>query len=624
MAEQEQVQSAPKKFRRDSFWKKKILWLILILILAGAGYWYYASQKSSKVEYELFEAEQKTLIQSVEVTGEIKPAARIDLAFETNGTLFEVPVKIGQEVKRGEVLGKLQETDLTFAYRRAQAAYAIASANLNMRLAGETNESIRVSEAQVEQAQAAYDKALSDLDNTRIQSQNDLENAKIALETAENNLNNTAPISDQNLINAIETAKATLLGSLGPLQTALIDGDTVSGVDDTATNQMYKTYLGALEDGSLERSRQSYKIAKASKTIAEQSVETISSASTKQEVLAATDLMLIAIRDVQQFLLDVQTVLSNTITSTYFTQTQLDAKKTVINSDYSSVTAQKTTVNSAKQSVLNAELSKTAERARLEDAYSAAKIAYNIALTNIDLRMSAASSSVDIQKAALESAQASLALKKSTPREVDLAGLRAQVADAKVAMDQAADNLSKSVITAPVDGVITDVVSDIGERVTAYTPQIRMIGTEQYDIVAQVPEANITKVKVGQQAEITLDAHGDDEKFTGFVTSENPDQTVILDAIYYDVRIQIDPRNMEIKPGMTANVTIITDQIDNAVIIPLRAIRTDAETGDKTIRVLVNDQPVERKITVGTRGDEGRVQIIDGVTKGDQIILREL
>ncbi len=624
MAEQVQSQEIIKKNRGNFFLKKKILWIILILIFTGVGYWYYSSRKASKIEYELFTAEQRTLTQSVEVTGEIKPAMRINLAFETNGTLFDVPVKIGQEVKRGDILAKLQETDLTFAYRRAETAYLLALANLNLRLAGETAESIRVTEAQVNQAQAAYDKAVSDLDNTRIQAQNDLENAKIALETARNNLNNNSPISDQNLINAIETTKSSLLGSLGPLQVALTDGDTISGVDDTASNQMYKTSLGALQDGSLEKSRQSYKIAKTSKNMAEQKVNSLSQESSKQEVLEATDSMLVAINNIQQFLLDVQTVLSYTMTSTYFTQAQLEAKKTVITSDYSSITAQKTTVNTAKQSILNTDLSKTAELTRLEDAYSAAQINYNIALANIDLKISAASSSVMIQKSALEAAKATLDLKQAPPREVDLAGLRAQVADAKIAMDQAANNLKKSVINAPVDGIVTDVISDIGERITAYTPQIRMIGTEQYDIVVQVPEANITKVKVGQQAEITLDAYGDDEKFTGYVTSENPDQTVILDAIYYDVHIQIDQRKMEIKPGMTANVTIITDKIDDAIIIPLRAIRTDSTTGEKSIRVLVNDQPVERKIIIGIRGDEGRVQVIDGVNKGDQIILREL
>jgi HlyD family secretion protein len=320
----------------------------------------------------------------------------------------------------------------------------------------------------------------------------------------------------------------------------------------------------------------------------------------------------------------VQTVLSNTITSTYFSQTQLDAKKVTINTDYSAVTAQKSTVNTARQTVLNATLSKTSEQTKLEDAYRTAQVNYDIALINIDLKISAASSTASIQKAGLDAAKATLSLKKADPRAVDLAGLRAQVQDAKVALDQAAANLQKAQVIAPVDGTITDVVSDIGEQVVANTAQVKMIGTERYDIEAQVPEADITKVKVAQSAVITLDAYSDDIEFEGTVTAENPDQTVIQDAIYYDVRVQIDERGMEIKPGMTANVTITTDKVTNAIIIPLRAIRTDAETGVKSIRVLVNDKPVERTIVIGTKGDEGRVQVIEGVNKGDQVILREI
>lgn len=620
-----QIQSAPvKKPRKKRFYHKKRFWIILILILAAAGWWYYSSTTGSEVEYEVFAAEQRTLVQSVEVTGEIKPAARIDLAFETNGTLEEVMVEIGDEVEKGDVLAKLKDEDLTFAYRRAQAAYSLAVSNLNQRLAGETEESIRVAQAGVDQAKAAYNQALTDYDNTKIQVRNDLENAEIALETSKNNLQNASPISDQTLINAIESARASLLGSLGPLQTALIDGDTVAGVDDTATNQMYESYLGALSDGSKQKSEQSYKIAKASKKAAQQAVDAINANSSKQEVLNAADLLLTTIHDIQQFLLDVQTVLSNTITSTYFNQTQLDAKKTIINTDYTAVTAQKTTVNTARQAVVNAGLSKTSEQAKLEDAYRSAQVAYDIALTNIDLKISAASSSVAIQKAALESAQATLELKKADPRAVDIAGLQAQVQDAKVALDQAAANLEKAQIYAPVSGTITDVVSDIGEQVVANTAQIKMIGTEKYDIEAQVPEADITKVKVGQSAVITLDAYSDDLKFKGTVTAENPDQTVIQEAIYYDVRVQIDQKDYEIKPGMTANVTIKTNETENAVVIPLRAIKTDPESGQKTIRVLVNDQPVERTIIQGLKGDEGRVQVTDGVIPGDQVILREI
>jgi len=623
-ADQIKTAAVVKKSRIPKLFKKKSFWIILILLLLAGGWWYQSSQNAAAIEYELFEAEQRDLIQSVEVTGEIKPAARIDLAFETNGTLEKVFVKIGDDVKKGDVLASLEAEDLNFAYRRAEAAYAIASANLNQRLAGETAESIQVAASGVDQTQASYDKALSDLENTKVQVENDLKNAKIALETSKNNLENASPISDQALANAIESSRASLLGALGPMQTALIDGDTVSGVDDTATNQLYENYLGILNDGSKQTAEQSYKIAKASKKTAEDLVNSINSGSSQADVINAADQLLIAIDDVQQFLLDVQTVLSNTITSTYFTQTQLDAKKTVISADYSAITGQKTTVNTARQTVLNATLSKTSEQTRLEDAYRTAQVSYDIALTNIDLKISAASTSAAIQKAALDAAKATLALKKADPRAVDLAGLRAQVQDAKVALDQASANLAKAQIFAPVDGTISDVVSDIGEQVVANTSQVKLIGTEKYDIEAQVPEADITKVKVGQTAVITLDSYGDEILFDGTVTAENPDQTKIQDAIYYDVRVQIDERGMEIKPGMTANVTITTENVANAIIIPLRAIRTDAETGAKTIRVLVNNQPVERTIVLGTKGDEGRVEVVEGVAKGDQVILREI
>jgi len=623
-AAQNTAVTAAKKSRLPRFLKKKRYWVLIILALVIGAIWFQSSKNAGNVEYELFAAEQHDLVQSVEVTGEIKPAARIDLAFETNGTLQEVLVKIGDEVKKDDILATLEDEDLVFAYRRAEASYALASSNLNQRLAGETDETIQVAEAGVDQAQASYDKALADFSITKVQVQNDLDSAKIALETAKNNLDNASPISDQTLANALETSRATLIASLGPMQTSLVDGDTVSGVDDTATNQLYKNYLGATEIGSLEDSRQSYQIAKAAKLAAESAVNELNSESSQSDVISAADVVLTAINKVQLYLLDVQTVLSNTIASSYFTQTELDAKKTVIDTDYTAMSTQKTAINTARQTVLNATLSKTSDVTKLEDAYKAAQVTYEIALSNIDSKLIAASSTAAIQKAALESAKATLALKKADPRAVDIAGLRAQVLDAKVALDQAAANLAKAQIMAPVDGTITDVVSDIGERITANTAQVKMIGTEKYDIEAQVPEADITKVKVGQSAIITLDAYGDDVEFTGTVTAENPDQTVIQDAIYYNVRIQLDTRDMEIKPGMTANVTITTNQVTDAVIIPLRAIRTDAETSAKTIRVLVNGQPVERTVVLGVKGDEGRVQVLSGVLKDDQVILREI
>ena len=78
-----------------------------------------------------------------------------------------------------------------------------------------------------------------------------------------------------------------------------------------------------------------------------------------------------------------------------------------------------------------------------------------------------------------------------------------------------------------------------------------------------------------------------------------------------------------IKPGMTANITITTGEAADALIIPLRGIRT--ENGVRRVRVLQADGTAkEVEITLGLRGDEGRVQALTGVNAGDQIIVAEL
>ena len=606
-----------------NLFKKKSFWIITVLAVLGGLYLWQRQQAAGKITYETVPVERGILTQTVEVTGAIRPAARIDLAFEAGGTLKNVMVKVGDNVKKGDVLAELVDKDLSFSYRRAEAALAMAQANLKARLAGESDESIRVSAAQLEQAKAAYDKAVSDLAATKIQVQNDLNSAMIALNTAKNNLDNAGPISDQALINAVETSRLTLKNALGPMNTALVDGDAIVGVDDTATNQLYKQYLGALNDGSLEKAKNSYRTAKANKLAAEAMVNSITSGSSKQDIFDSADKMQIAIEFIQAFLLDVKAVLASTITSSSFSSTDLAGKKSTIDADYTSVSTQKNTVVSARQAVNVAELSKVSDRAKLEDAYKSAQVAYETAKTNIDLKIKSAQTAVDIQKAAVDSAQAALDLKKAGPRAVDVAGLRAQVQDAKVAYDQAAQNLTKIRITAPVDGTITDVVSDIGEQITPNTPQVRMIGTEQYDIEAQVPEADIAKIKVGQNAEITLDAYGDEVKFKGTVTAINPDQTKIQDAIYYNIRVQIDTAGKDIKPGMTSNVTIETGRVEDALLIPNRAIKTDSASDQKSVRMLINGKPETRNITVGLKGDEGKIQVISGLTRDDQVILSE-
>jgi HlyD family secretion protein len=605
------------------FLKLKRTYIILALVVGGGLWIAHSHSQASTSKYETQAVTKSDLYQTVAVTGEMKPAERIDLAFKNSGTLGVVNVKVGDTVKKGDILAQLKADDVQFAMKQAAASLSLAQANLNQRLAGSTSQDIRVAQTQVEQAQASYDKAKADLQSTTQTTQDNLQTAQIALQTAQNNLNNQGAIVQQNVQNAYDSARTQLLTAVGPLNTGLSDGDQISGVDNTAANQTYVNLLGFLDAGSMDRAKASYKTAKTAKIAAETSINGLNSSSTPVDIENAANSLQNAITLMQAYLTNVQSVLAATITSSQLTSTDLAAKKASIDADRTAVSAQSSAVLGALQSIKNATLSQAQTGQQLQDAFQTAQTAYATAKTNVDVQVRAAQTGVDIQKAALDAAQAALDLKKSGPRTVDVAPLRAAVDQAQVAFDQAVNNLQNVEIVAPVDGTIADVGPSIGEQVVGNTTAVSMVGTQMYEVEASVPEADITKIAVGQTVTTTLDAYGDDVKFAGAVTAKDPAETRIQDAIYYKIHVQIDPAGKEVKPGMTANVTVNTGAAKNALIIPLRAVRT-ADDGTKTVRVLVNNQPQDKTITLGLKGDDGLVEVTGGLNEGDQVIVSGL
>ena len=603
-----------------SILKKKSTYVVLAVLLVG-GAWFVHSRTTSSVTYTTSPATKQELLQTVEVTGEITPASRIDLAFQTNGTLNVLNAKVGDVVKPGQVLATLKADDLQFAVQNAAAALANAQASLQQKLAGSTSQSIAVAQAQVEQSKAAYDKAVADLTSTQSTSQDGVATAQIALQTAQNNLDNQSAIIAQNLANSVDSARVSLLTALGPLNTGLTDGDLITGVDNTAANQSFLNVLGFLSAGSLENAKSSYSIAKTSKLTAEASVHALTDLSTKDQIQAAAAQLQTAITLVQSYLGDVQKLLAASLTnSTTFTQATLSADESMINNDRTLVSAQNTAVLTALQTIKNSALTQTQTAQQLKDAFTNAQTAYNTAVTNASVQVRTAQTNISIQKAALDSAQASLDLQKSPPRSVDVAPLRAAVDGAQATLSRAHSDLLNSEIIASVTGTISEIIPDVGQQITALQPAIRLVTTQGYDIQASVPEADIVKIALGQPVMITLDAYGDEVKFSGTVTEKDPAETRIQDAIYYKIDVQIDPAGHEVKPGMTANVTVVTGDKKDALVIPLLAVHTDSTTGQKTVKVLVNGQPVTHNVTLGLRGDDGLVEVTEGLSADDQVI----
>ena len=592
-------------------------------MLIGIGWVSYSRSKSHQPSYETVPVERRDLAQTIEVTGQLKPAARIDLAFKNTGTIRNISVKVGDVVKAGDILAELKADDVVFAERIAGATLSAAQANLAVKLAGETQPSIRVAETTVAQAKTSYEKAVTDLESAKQTTSASLKSAEIALQTAQNNLANQNAIVSQNSQNAYDSARTTLLTALGSLNTGLSDGDQISGVDNTAANQAYVNLLGFLDAGSLDRAKSSYRVAKDAKSIADALVNALNSNSSKDEIQTAARKIQAAITFAQTYLTDVQRVLAASLTNASFTSIDLAAKKTTIDADRTSVSTQSTNVLGALQSIKNAELAKTQISQSLQDAEKTAQGAVDAAKTNVNVQARTAERTVAIQKAALDSATAALDLKKSPPRDVDLTPLRTAIQQATVAYEKARNDLQNVQIVAVATGTIAEVIPSIGEQIAQNAVTIRMIGTETYTIEAQVSEADISRVAVGQTASITLDAYGDDIQFHGIVAAKHPAETRIQDAVYYQISVEVKPAGKDVKPGMTANVTIKTGERQNVLVIPLRAVRTSSNGKRKTVRVLENGVAREQSVELGLKGDEGRVEVTSGLSEGQRVIVSD-
>ena len=217
-------------------------------------------------------------------------------------------------------------------------------------------------------------------------------------------------------------------------------------------------------------------------------------------------------------------------------------------------------------------------------------------------------------------AQANLAV---TTDPADIDAQQAAVAAARANADSIAAQIAKTVIHSPIAGVVTKVNAKVGEIAGANTPLVSLITDSQYHIEAFVPEADISKVKAGEQADVTLDAYGNDAKFKAQVISVDPAETIIDSVPTYKTTFEFIGSDDRIKSGMTANIDLFGDHKDHVIAIPQRAVSTDSN-GTKTV-VVENADKTQHDVTVttGLRGSNGNIEITSGLSGGENVVIEE-
>ncbi len=165
---------------------------------------------------------------------------------------------------------------------------------------------------------------------------------------------------------------------------------------------------------------------------------------------------------------------------------------------------------------------------------------------------------------------------KAVQAKADLAAAKAKVKQTKASLDLAETNLRYSTICSPVDGIVVARNIDVGQTVAAsfQAPVLFTIAADlaKMQVDTNVDEADIGRVRVGQQASFSVDAYPSDD-FGGRVAQVRNAPQQVQNVITYDVVITVDNRGLKLKPGMTANVAITTDRKEGVLKVPNAALR---------------------------------------------------
>jgi HlyD family secretion protein len=268
-------------------------------------------------------------------------------------------------------------------------------------------------------------------------------------------------------------------------------------------------------------------------------------------------------------------------------------------------------------------------------------------------------------KAALELAKLNAARtqqlftqKNSSQQDLDTAnaGLHQAEANVKIkqgALDKAKADLDHCTITSPIDGVVISRSVDVGQTVAAslQAPVIFMIANDlaKMQIDSNVAEADVGAVAVDQDVDFTVDAFPT-RMFHGKVTQVRNAPITVQNVVTYDTVIGVNNADLKLKPGMTANVSILVAHRDNVLQIKNAALRyrptgatpappksspspsptggrpglgRERRSGERTVYVLSGGSPKPVQIKTGI-SDGVVTEVLEGLKEGDQVVTGEM
>lgn len=189
-------------------------------------------------------------------------------------------------------------------------------------------------------------------------------------------------------------------------------------------------------------------------------------------------------------------------------------------------------------------------------------------------------------------------------------------AEARVTAAQATINLSR--LTAPFSGTLTEVKPLVGDQVSPGMVAFRLDDLSQLLVDVQVSEIDINSIRVGQPVLLTFDAILGKE-YTGKVIEVARAGTIVQGVVNFNVTVELTNADEQVRPGMTAAVNIVVNELKDVLLVPNRSVRL--VDGNRVVYALKGDQIEVVKIRLGASSDTYSVVVDGNLDEGTLIIL---
>ncbi len=218
----------------------------------------------------------------------------------------------------------------------------------------------------------------------------------------------------------------------------------------------------------------------------------------------------------------------------------------------------------------------------------------------------------------------------SIDAQIDAA--RASVKEARAGLRTAETNLGKSVIRAPMDGVVIEKNVEVGQTVAASfnTPTLLEIGDlSVMEVEVSIDEADVGRTAVGQDVEFTVDAFPE-KVFRGRLAEIHYAPVEVQNVVTYNGIVDVGNPERLLRPGMTANVNIITSRKKDILMVPSAALRVRMDMEEKpvkppkpgmrTVWVMAGGKPSPVYVETGVT-DFTNTEVVSGLKEGDQVVV---